>query len=177
LAHCILNGNAKVQGLCNYPSSITDVINILLENEIGIIQLPCPEMMTYGVKRWGHVREQFDTAYFRNECQQIMMPIINQLKDYTKNGYQIVGVIGVDGSPSCGVNKSCSGAWGGEIFGDEDILDRIKRMEFVSKRGIFMEEIKELLDKNNISIPFAAVDEVNVTQSIDLIKRFLWRSC
>jgi len=68
-------------------------------------------------------------------------------------------------------------AWGGEIFGDEDILDRIKRMEFVSKRGIFMEEIKELLDKNNISIPFAAVDEVNVTQSIDLIKRFLWRSC
>jgi hypothetical protein len=36
LAHCILNGNAKVQGSCKYPSSITEVITILIENEIGI---------------------------------------------------------------------------------------------------------------------------------------------
>ena len=173
LAHCILNGNAKVQGLCKYPSSITELITILLENEIGIIQLPCPEMMTYGVKRWGHVREQFNTPYFRNECQRIMMPIIDQLKDYIKNDYKVAGVIGIEGSPSCGVNKSCSGAWGGEISGDQDILDRINKLESVSKPGIFMEEIKELLNKNNISIPFAVVDEVNVPQSIDQIKRFI----
>ncbi len=168
-----MNANAKVQGLCSYSSSITEVINLLFENEIGIIQLPCPEMLTYGIKRWGHVREQFDTPYFRDKCHETMKPVINQLKDYTKNNYKIIGVIGIDGSPSCGVNKSCSGAWGGEILGNQDILDRVNNVEYMSQPGIFMEEIKELLDKNNISIPFAAVDEVNVTQSIDQVKSFI----
>ncbi len=170
MAHCILNVNAKVQGLGNYSSSIIEVINVLYENEIGIIQLPCPEMTIYGVKRWGHVKEQFDTPHFREQCQQIIRPVVDQLKDYTKNNYRIVGVIGVDGSPSCGVGKTCSGNWGGEIAGRQDLTDVVNNVKCIKQPGVFMEELQELFSKNNIDVPFTAVDEINAVQSINRIR-------
>ena len=173
LAHCIINANAKVHGLGNYSSMVLDLITLLHEHDIGVIQLPCPEMSTYGVKRWGHVREQFDTPFFREQCRKIAGPIVDQLRDYARNGYAVIGVVGVDGSPSCGVFKSCSGDWGGEIAEYQDLLERISSVVYVDKPGIFMEELRDLLNKNNIVVPFTAVDEINLPSSIGKIKNFI----
>ncbi|GBF35608.1 hypothetical protein DCCM_4737 [Desulfocucumis palustris] len=104
---------------------------MLMEKQIGIIQLPCPEMVVYGIKRWGHVREQFDTLFFREKCQDIIKPITYQLLDYVKNGYKVIGIIGVDGSPSCGVNLTCSGDWGGEFLGNIDVLNKVTQLSQV----------------------------------------------
>ncbi|WP_373855525.1 CD3072 family TudS-related putative desulfidase [Desulfocucumis palustris] len=131
MSHCILNSNSKVEGLSNSPGIISEVMNLLMEKQIGIIQLPCPEMVVYGIKRWGHVREQFDTLFFREKCQDIIKPITYQLLDYVKNGYKVIGIIGVDGSPSCGVNLTCSGDWGGEFLGNIDVLNKVTQLSQV----------------------------------------------
>ena len=43
VAHCILNVNAKVYGIAQCPAGATDLINLLMDNGYGIIQLPCIE--------------------------------------------------------------------------------------------------------------------------------------
>jgi len=176
LSHCILNSNSKVEELSSYAAIIPEIVNMLIEKKIGIIQLPCPEMTVYGVKRWGHVREQFDTPFFREKCREIIKPIMYQLINYVSNGYKITGLIGIDGSPSCGVYKSCSGDWGGELSTNIDISRKLDTLKFISKPGIFIDELKELFNINNLIIPFAAIDEIDVKGSISNIKQFIFQN-
>jgi len=174
LSHCILNSNAKVEGLAKYKGVLKEVVKNLIDSEYGIMQLPCPEMQGYGIKRWGHVKEQFDTQYFRKNCQSILVPIVDQIVDYTRNGYIFEAVIGIDGSPSCGVNMTCSSAcWGGEVANEYGILDKIKDVKLVEGQGIFMEEFKIALDVHQIELPFIAIDEANPASSTKEIINYL----
>lgn len=92
LSHCILNCNSKVEGLSTYASSIKSLVNFFMDSGIGIIQFPCPEMEIYGIKRWGHVKEQFDTAHFRKTSRELLKSTVGQIQNYMKNGYEIVGL-------------------------------------------------------------------------------------
>ncbi|MCB2289687.1 hypothetical protein LGK97_07910 [Clostridium sp. CS001] len=170
LCHCIVNCNSKVEGLALYKGAQVDLIKYLIEKGYGIIQLPCPEMSMYGIKRWGQVKEQFDTPYYRNNCKKILEPILEQVLDYTRNGYSINALIGVDGSPSCGVNKTCSSSlWGGEIGFEYGIEKKIKNVITINAKGVFIEELDMLLAQNNIKIKFIAIDESNPNSSIEYI--------
>ncbi|MGM0471305.1 MAG: CD3072 family TudS-related putative desulfidase [Bacillota bacterium] len=172
LAHCILNCNSKVEGLADYQGGLMKVIAPLLEKGVGIIQLPCPELTNYGIKRWGHTKKQFDTPYFRKHCREILTPYLEQIKDYWANDYQILGVIGVDGSPSCGVNYTCFGQWGGEVLSSnkEELRDDLKQ---VKEAGVFIEELTKLLIEVGIELPLVAVDEENPEASLEKIKSIL----
>ncbi|WIF95201.1 CD3072 family TudS-related putative desulfidase [Caminicella sporogenes] len=176
LSHCILNTNSKVEGLSEYSGVLFELTNLIIKRGIGIIQLPCPEMLMYGIKRWGHVKEQFDTPYFREKCRKLIQPIVNQLIDYKNSGYKILGVIGIDGSPSCGVNKTCSGNWGGEFSNNKLLVDKIHNLKFINASGIFIEEMKKIFRENDLNISFTAVDETNINSSINKIKEFLDKS-
>ena len=46
LAHCILNVNAKVDGLATVPAGCTALVTRLLDEGYGIIQLPCMKRCT-----------------------------------------------------------------------------------------------------------------------------------
>lgn len=169
LCHCILNANSKVEGLATYPSSITEVLYPLIERGIGIIQLPCPELTCYGIKRWGHVKEQFDNPYFRRHCQNIFAPFIDQIIDYKEQGYEIVGLLGIDGSPSCGVDLTCSASWGGELEASKDLEARLGNVNMVPSPGVFISEIKKMLDNLNLSIPIIGINEMNLSASLERI--------
>ncbi|MEG0371368.1 MAG: hypothetical protein RR645_03640 [Clostridium sp.] len=166
LSHCILNCNAKVEGLSSYKSSLIEVVNLLHKEGISIIQLPCPEMSIYGIKRWGHVKNQFDTPFFRSECRGMLTPIVNQVNDYINNGYNVLGVIGIDGSPSCGVNKTCKGSWGGEFKCIENYKKCVETLEMVNEEGVFIEELKKLFKESSLNIPFIALKEENMEDSV-----------
>lgn len=173
VSHCILNSNSKVEGLSQYSGILYELVNLIAQKGIGIIQLPCPELIMYGIKRWGHVKEQFDTPYFREKSRELLKPIISQVIDYEKNGYSILGVIGIDGSPSCGVNKTCSANWGGELSGDDKIISKINNIKSLEEPGIFIEELKKQFEENKLDIPFTAIDEININSNINEIKKFL----
>lgn len=156
LAHCILNANSKVVGLSHYPGTLQEVVMPYLQNGTGIIQLPCPEMTFLGIKRWGMTREQYDTPAYRNHCRNLLIPVVNQIQDYLSSGYTIEGIIGVDESPTCGVNKTCVGYSGGEL-GCKEFKQPIAQE--VPGKGIMIEILAELLREKNISIPFSAIKE------------------
>jgi predicted secreted protein len=174
LSHCLLNVNAKVNGLAEYKGALTELILFLVDENYGIIQLPCPEMGYWGIKRWGQVREQMDTPVFVRHCHLIFDPVLEQIIDYHRNGYHLVAIIGVYGSPSCGVNHTCSSAsWGGELDNWQTTADIMGELQIVNSPGVFMELIGEVLRKNGIQIPMLAIEEANPADSIADIKKVL----
>lgn len=78
ISHCILNVNSKVEGLAQYENNSLELVKYLIENKFGIIQLPCPEASFYGMRRWGHVKEQFDTPYYREHLQKYSIPYFSK---------------------------------------------------------------------------------------------------
>ena len=155
VSHCLLNPFSKVRD-DKEPEDTGPLIAWLMKNRIGIIQLKCPETVIYGLKRWGHVREQFDTQHYRKVSRALLSETIDEVKDYTKNGCRLLAVIGIDGSPSCGIRCSCSSAsWGGEISLIQN-PEEIKQIEYCRLPGIFMEELRNLLNENGIKTALLA---------------------
>lgn len=159
LAHCLLNADAKVKGLAEYPGALLSFVLPLFEEGVGVIQLPCPEATFLGGARWGMTREQYDTTAFRRHCRCLLTGTMDQLESHLRSGHSVEGVVGVDGSPSCGVFFSCSGYEGGEI----SIGGFVERSRNALRRcrgeGIFMAELRVLLSERGIFLPFSAVDE------------------
>ena len=71
VSHCILNTASKVamdekELQEEYELRLT-LMTKVMENDIQLLQLPCPEFILYGSRRWGHVKDQFDHPHFRKE--------------------------------------------------------------------------------------------------------------
>lgn len=174
LSHCILNVNSKVNGIANYKGSLEELMVPLIQKDFGFIQLPCPETLHCGVKRWGQVKEQLETPYFKRHCKSLLEPIIEQIIDYKNNDYEIIACIGVDKSPSCGVNLSCrANNWGKEFDKSFSLEEIISSLQFVDEEGVFIEVFKKLLDENNIHLNFLAIDEANPETSVEKILKEL----
>ena len=173
VCHCILNSNSKVEGLAEYEGALADVVKLLIEEDIGIIQLPCPELTSCGMRRWGMVKEQYDTPFYRDHCRKLFYPYFQQIEEYVTNSYEVVGIIGMDGSPSCGVNKTCSADWKGEISNNPHIQNIIDGLKMVEGSGVFVEEIADMLKNRGIHVDFSAVDEANPMDSYKKIEKFI----
>ena len=170
VAHCVLNVNSKVEGLSPYESMMGEVIDLLRERGYGIIQLPCPEMLIYGINRWGHSREQFDNTNFRKTCRRLFEPVMEQIINYKEAGYTIGGIIGIDGSPSCGVNMTWSAPqWKGEL-NNRDLSLLLADGAFSNGTGIFMEEIRAMLDKEKLPLRFFGINEENPSACYEDLK-------
>jgi len=151
VSHCIFNKHSKVESTSPKDPDTTKLLSYLLDKNIGIIQLPCPEMHMYGIKRWGHVKEQFDTPFFRETSRELLKPFGLQVKDYTNNGYDLIGIIGIEGSPSCGAFNTCKGPdWGGEFKDIDLVQQKVSTITYTSSKGVFMEELENMLNSINI---------------------------
>ncbi|XOB61228.1 CD3072 family TudS-related putative desulfidase [Campylobacterota bacterium DY0563] len=169
LSHCILNANAKVYSLANYKGCLAELIKPLCDKGYGILQLPCPEMLTCGVNRWGMVKEQYETPIYKQQFKKMLLPIVNQVIDYKNNGYEVDACIGIDGSPNCGINKTCRAQWKGEIDKSFDLDKNLDSLKTVDEAGVYMEVLFELLEENGVSLTFYALDEENPTASVQNI--------
>jgi len=158
MAHCHLNSNTKVRGLACYSGARLEVVLPYLQQQYGIVQLPCPEATFLGMKRWGMTREQFDTPAYRRHCETLLGPVIDTLRALAEDACSVECVVGVDGSPSCGVNRTCVGYEGGEV---EDLARNgsLPSARLTSGYGIFMEILRERLVQAGLKVEFGGVDE------------------
>jgi predicted secreted protein len=113
LAHCLLNANAKVNGGARCEGVSAPVVALLREHGCTIRQMPCPELAFGGTRRFWAVREQFDTPVFRAHCLRLATPVAAQIRADLASGSRVL-VVGIDGSPSMGVElTAASDEWGG----------------------------------------------------------------
>ena len=157
VSHCILNTAAKVvlyneKDIAAEEDLRLEFLNKALNSGIQIIQLPCPEFTLYGSKRWGHVSDQFDNPFFRKHCKKILEPILDQLKEYLNNEdrFEVLGIVGIDGSPSCGVDYTCYGPCLGAFDGRTDLNETLSSITLDKGKGILMDVLSEMLEEEGL---------------------------
>ena len=176
LSHCCLNQNAKVRGIAEYPGAIQPLIELLLEQGVGMYQMPCPEMTYLGAMRWGAVKDQYNNPMFRRHCQRLAEEVVDQAENYIQCGYQVLGFVMMDGSPVCGLKrtprpKDPDVMWGGMAW-------YVPESEYVPGKGNYCEVLQAELARRGLdTIPFVAspeFDEVGtMEESLRQIKELL----
>ncbi len=154
LAHCLLNVNTKVHGIALYPG-VHPTVREWLSNDVGLVQLPCPEVAFLGMSRWGMTREQYDVPAYRTLCRTLLEPVVDTLSALADDGCEIIGVWGIDGSPSCGVARTCEGYAGGDL----DRLVEPPKWSHVTGEGVFISTLQTLLTDRGLAISLHAVPE------------------
>lgn len=155
VAHCLLNVNSRVEGIARY-AGVHPLIGELADRGYGIIQLPCPELPVGGCKRWAATIEQYDTPHYREACEILAEEIAMQVREYLRCGYQVGPLIGIDGSPSCGVLETTSGPWGG--YADaERYAEILAEKSRVSGTGVFMRSLAARLEP--LGVAFVSIDD------------------
>lgn len=106
VSHCILNPYSKAQGVLNekkLEASRKVAETLLKDFETGIIQLPCPELLYKGLGRKPASRNSYDNPEFRKICFEVAEQVVKLIRQYEQNGFEVIAYLGVEGSPSCGV--------------------------------------------------------------------------
>ncbi|MDO4312436.1 MAG: hypothetical protein Q4C52_05075 [Eubacteriales bacterium] len=166
VSHCILNTASKVamdeKDLEQEYKMKNRLMQRVIEKDIQLIQLPCPEFRIYGSRRWGHVKTQFIHPHFRNECKRMLEPVLLQLEEYLAypDEFIVLGVVSVEGSPSCGYHLTCVGEWGGELAGDAAKLsETIASCRSAGEPGILMQILEEEFRDRSFDVPIVTVEE------------------
>ena len=145
-----------------------------MEKNVQIIQLPCPEFTLYGASRWGHVKEQFDNIFFRDHCRHILAPFIQQMRAYLQpreqHKFRVRGIVGINGSPSCGVDFTCSAPWGGEFSGRSNITEVLGQVTCFPEHGVLMDVLCQMMQEEGISLPLVGLDARNPQPLFDLLE-------
>ena len=136
VAHCILNQNSRVQGKAFYAGMIGKIVDTLRKHEIGIIQMPCPELTYAGLARPRQTKKQYNTPAFRKHCRHIASSTVDQVEDYLRNGFRVIAIIGVEGSPTCGVNEVSSQEAGMGVFIEALQSEQKRREVEVPMKGV-----------------------------------------
>ncbi len=165
-AHCILNQNSISDNTADFPGTFKEIVDLLLEWNVGILQLPCPELICLGLDRGDvHGAERpllVENTRIRNALNQsvpaqklkiIVDQVIYQIEEYLKNGFSILGIIGINRSPSCGVESTSMNS------------------EEVGGMGLFMKAIHEELKKRGIPINMIGVKTSEKDKSLMRVKK------
>lgn len=139
---CIINQNARDVGAAIFPAINWPVLSLCNEYNVGIIQMPCPEIMYLGSERKRQpgqsIREALDTNEGRSVCRKISIDIVDRIEDYAGQGYQILSILGGNPkSPGCAIH--C----------EDGIL--------LPNSGVLMRELQDELKKRSIEIPFKGI--------------------
>lgn len=155
-SNCLANQNAKVDEYALCAGMVVPVVQLLRELGFTIQQMPCPELSLLGPNRWWQTKEMYDTAGFRKHCQKIAKTVADVLEPRVDENVLDIVVLGVDGSPSSGVNVTMtsrgktSGQWGGR---PDDT-----GFTFIPGKGVWMEELEaELRSRNLPPVKFIGV--------------------
>lgn len=168
VAHCILNQNAKIDACAHHPGAIPEVVGLLARSGCGVVQLECPELMHLGLDRGadpGSTRsvESEDTRVGRlmNDeagracCREIAARAVYQIDQYVRNGFMVVGMVGVNGSPSCGVEA-------GWAEGRE-----------TASPGVLVSELLAACHRRELNVPTIGIRAKDSTVSAETVGRLL----
>jgi predicted secreted protein len=157
--HCILNHNARIDECAYYPGAMTEIVQTLMEAGVGIVQMPCPELHCLGLDRSGRIKDGQQTgireALFGDaaeHCRALVRGVMRDVLEYRKHGFEVVGVIGNDGSPACGVDYT----WYETGFGPG--------------RGAFMTMLQEELQAAGLTLPLVATQDHKWEERLERIR-------
>jgi predicted secreted protein len=188
VSHCILNENVRYLGGAFRKNGVNEIIDELQKQGIGIVQMKCPEQMAWGgvQKRYllfaYGLKNSMPLAYAlrkplislflwhtKRKYRKLAKQVASEIEDYFKSGFDVVGILGIDGSPSCGVNKILDFEKSFEYLASIDVENlkpnkmnaHLYRNCISSGNGFFIAALKKELQKRDIKIRFYKHDLVS----------------
>lgn len=168
VAHCILNQNTKLDECAHHPGPVWKVIQLLGEQGFGIIQLPCPELLLLGLSRQVDITanptvmsEDTRIAKCMREkraqemCKKLTEDIIYQIQEYQKNEFEVIGIIGINGSPTCGVETTWAENKEYEGYGE------------------FFRILKEELELEGIQLPMTGIKSIQPEIAVEQVEKMI----
>lgn len=156
ISHCILNQNAKALEREKSSGSIKELVEILTQSGIGIVQLPCPQIdFNGGLGRKPKTKTSYDTKEYRSYCRKLSKDILQQIEKYLRADYAVLGMIGVEFSPTCAVHQLDNGA------------------RSTPGKGIFIEELEDEMRKKNFQVPIIGANLNNLFATLEKIQALL----
>lgn len=137
--HCLLNQNARAKGVAKCPGAVPEFLEYCVKNGYGIVPIDCPQLRFEPLERKPEAKEHYDNRESRNISLGIIDDVISQIKNYLKNGYEVCGIYGVEGSPTCGAIKT-------------HITNESGNVVSVFESGIFFEELKKRMFKKKLDV-------------------------
>jgi predicted secreted protein len=164
VSHCVLNTAAKVvmyneKEMAEEEALRRRFVRAAIDADIQLIQLPCPEFTLYGSRRWGHASDQFDNPFFRRHSRRLLEGPLDEAAAYHADSerFELLGFVGIDGSPSCGVDYTCVGPWGGNPVGRGDLPSVLSNISLVRKAGVFFDELVKSLAERGLAMTCAGL--------------------
>ena len=155
VSHCLLNQNSMPVGLEKHTGVVKEVVDMLAEAGIGIVQMPCPEVEFFGIDRKPKTKEMLDNREFRKTCRVFSKQVLTQIEMYKQKNYNVLGVLGVEFSPTYAVHQIENGHRNSP------------------GKGIFIEELEDEMHKKNFQVPIIGVNLNNVMSSLEKIQALL----
>lgn len=168
VSHCILNQNSISDGTADYPATNESVLNLLIQSKVGIIQMPCPETLCLGLDRGDihgaerevvventRIRHELEKDNVIKKINNIVEQIVVQIEEYIRNGFTVLGIVGINRSPSCGVNTTS------------------KNNQEVEGEGVFIEILRKELEKKGISIDMIGIKALETEKALISIQKLL----
>lgn len=168
VCHCVLNQNSISDGTADFPGTNEEVVKRLMEAKVGVVQMPCPELMCLGLDR-GDIKGAERSVVVENTrirkellkdeqlqtIDRLVENTVYQIEEYLKHGFQIPGIIGINRSPSCGVNTTSEN--------DEEVVGE----------GIFIKALRTSLKNRNIELNIVGIKSSKMDEAIESIDTLL----
>ena len=168
VAHCVLNQNSISDGTADYPGSIKEVVSLLLEARCGIVQMPCPELHCLGLDRGDvhgaerpvleentRIRDSMMRRPAVRTLQVLVRSLAYQVDQYLRHGFTLLGVVGINRSPSCGVRTTS-----------------MSNRE-VQGQGIFIEALRKELEARNVQTAWIGIKAPEIEDALVSIQGLL----
>lgn len=144
IPHCYFNQNSVVKNEARNQKSFFELLNNHFGDEISYIQMECPEFNVFKDNRKGVGKNDLFIEKYQEFSNEYALKLVDMIKDYKSQNVVIDTVVGIKGSPSCGVTKTCINNNG--IFSE------------INDQGMFMEVLKNVFIENNLKIKFIELD-------------------
>lgn len=153
---CLMSQAYQAQGIVKYEwkSSIKPIMQLLIDNDINIIQMPCAEAtFNNSLIRDPKGLSKYNTEEFNEHCQNKANQVIDEIKNIINCGYEVIGILGIEQSPSCCVNYIYTNK------GNE------------KRKGLFIEKIYEGIKEYNI--PIIGINRKYVRKSLIKLEKLI----
>ncbi len=151
---CLLAQSYQAQGIVKYEwkSSIKPFVELLINNDINIIQMPCAEAsFNDSLIREPKGISKYDNKEFNDHCKNLALKTANEIANLIKNNYQVLAILGIEQSPSCCVNY---------IYTNKGMENR---------RGLFMDKLYEEIKE--YQIPFIGINRKYINKSLKELEK------
>ena len=152
---CIMNQNTRDAGAAKFPAMNFEVIQLCNEHNVGILQMPCPEIAFLGFSRTRpsgtSIRTALDTSDGRACSRKLSIDIADRIEETISQGAEFLAVLGGNPeSPGCAVHA------------DND-AER-------APSGVFITELRDELHQRKISVPFQGIRDFDSSLMVEDIQ-------